>query len=233
MTSITKRHEEIRNEHNIYSDKVIELAEEKIKIQNDLTKCSVLIETVKTTLSGLNGYTPAMLKCREELQEEYNNLVEKCTKLTEQKIKIRDEMTEYSVRIEKLINELKSQCANIASVATVENLCDKEKIIKPREVGYMFLLIEREFIKTKESIYKIGRTEEISNIMYQHPKGTNVIITFIVDDIDEIEDEIIETFDDLFEYRSDIGDYYYEGNIEKMKRVFCDICLKNRITKIT
>lgn len=45
--------------------------------------------------------------------------------------------------------------------------------------GVVYLLREREFIKTKENIYKIGKTRDISNRMKQYPNDSEKISFFI------------------------------------------------------
>ena len=41
------------------------------------------------------------------------------------------------------------------------------------DTQYIYLLQEREFIKTKEPIYKIGKTKQVNNKRFgQYPKGS-------------------------------------------------------------
>ena len=237
MTAIIKRRDEIIEEFNTIADKCSKLAEQKIEIQNEMTEYSVQLDTLTTELKLLNGNTTPTLKHRKKIQCEINIIADKCAKIAKQKNKIRTEMTEYSVQMDTLTTELKSLRGNITVASTIEKLCDEEeksaittskakKSTEPHKVGHIYLLIEREFIKTKEPIYKIGKTINVTNRMTQYPKGSNVIVIFTVSDIDKIEKDVIKKFDNLFKNRSDIGREYYEGNIEKMKQVLCDVCLE-------
>ena len=83
------------------------------------------------------------------------------------------------------------------------------------------MIREREFIKTKESIYKIGKTVEIKNRMPAYPKDSILHICFYCNtNIDQIEKQMIKHFDNVFKNRSDIGREYYEGNLTDMIQNF-------------
>lgn len=85
-------------------------------------------------------------------------------------------------------------------------------ITKP---GHLYLIKEREFIKTNEPIFKIGKTTNIKNRMPSYPKNSLLYMTYYCHwDIDKVEKEIITTFDSLFVKRTDIGNEYYETSDE-------------------
>lgn len=87
---------------------------------------------------------------------------------------------------------------------------------------YVYLLREREFIKTNESIYKIGKTRNIYERMSNYPKNSDVIITMKVKNCDMMEKEIMKAFDDNFKQEKKIGREYYNGNEQNIKKKFCD-----------
>lgn len=92
---------------------------------------------------------------------------------------------------------------------------------------HVYLLQEREFIKTNESVYKIGKTkQDLHKRFGGYPKGSNIIMTYNVSDSDQTEREIIKVFDTKFKNRSDVGREYYEGNIEIMKDEFYETIKK-------
>ena len=60
-------------------------------------------------------------------------------------------------------------------------------------MSYIYLLIEREFIKTKENIFKIGKTTQINHERFnQYPKGSMLIYQSICQDCGNIEKQIIK-----------------------------------------
>lgn len=81
----------------------------------------------------------------------------------------------------------------------------------------IYIIQEREFIKTNENIYKIGRSRQIKNRrLNQYPKGSEILLILCVDDCYIFESNIKKIFNKKFKNRSDIGTEYYEGNIKKM-----------------
>lgn len=78
--------------------------------------------------------------------------------------------------------------------------------------GSNYIIKEREFIKSKENILKIGQTEQPeTNRASQYPKGSVLILQRFVNDRLAAEREIIKVFDEKFINRPDIGREYYEG----------------------
>lgn len=85
--------------------------------------------------------------------------------------------------------------------------------------GYIYLLQEREFIRTNEPIYKIGRTiQEHLKRFNQYPKGSKLILQQICDDCDKKERLLINMFKDKYIQIKDRGFEYFEGNVNDMTR---------------
>jgi hypothetical protein len=83
--------------------------------------------------------------------------------------------------------------------------------------NYIYLLQEREFIKTKENIYKVGRTRKENYERFnQYPKGSILLFQMICKKCEKIEVEIIKEFKDRFNQRKDIGNEYFEGDYKIM-----------------
>lgn len=86
-----------------------------------------------------------------------------------------------------------------------------------KKPGFIYLIREREFIKTNEEIYKIGKTINIKHRMPSYPKDSRLYICFFCPTcIDEVEKFVISLFDVKFKKRIDIGSEYYEGDAGKM-----------------
>ena len=82
--------------------------------------------------------------------------------------------------------------------------------------GTLYLLIEREFLKTNEPIYKVGKTINMKNRMMQYPKDSCVLFSIATEDRDLNEKTITTIFKQKFKHRSDIGSEYFEGNYKLM-----------------
>jgi hypothetical protein len=83
--------------------------------------------------------------------------------------------------------------------------------------GWIYLIREREFLKTGEEIYKIGKTINIKNRMPSYPKGSCLYLCFFcTTNIHKVEKQLIIEFDEMFEKQTDIGNEYYEGDVSLM-----------------
>ena len=84
-------------------------------------------------------------------------------------------------------------------------------------INYIYLLQEREFIKTNENIYKLGKTkQENLKRLYNYPNGTQLIIQMICNDCDIIERQLLNIFTDKYIIQKDIGNEYFKGNYNDM-----------------
>jgi len=92
-----------------------------------------------------------------------------------------------------------------------------QKEFKGPEVNYIYLLQEREFIKTNEKIYKIGRSKQKNGKRFsQYPKGSTLLFQIICEDCVCTEKKLIKLFKTKFKQRKDIGREYFEGNYQVM-----------------
>jgi hypothetical protein len=99
---------------------------------------------------------------------------------------------------------------------------------------YIYLLQEREFIKTNEPIYKIGKTkQECLKRIINYPNGTKLIIQIECNDCDTYEKLLITKFKKDFIHKNDIGNEYFYGNRFKMINIIYNLLwemnIKNRI----
>ena len=100
---------------------------------------------------------------------------------------------------------------------------------------YIYLLQEREFIKTKENVYKVGRTEKENHSRFnQYPKGSVLLFQMICNDCKNIERQIIKLFKEKFIRKKDIGNEYFEGNFQLMiDIIYSTIRNETKITDIS
>jgi len=82
---------------------------------------------------------------------------------------------------------------------------------------YIYLLQEREFIKTNEPIYKIGKTKQ-DNLkrLNNYPKGSSLIIQIKCNDCNKYERIILNRFKEKFIQKKEIGNEYFMGYCNDM-----------------
>jgi hypothetical protein len=84
-------------------------------------------------------------------------------------------------------------------------------------IEYIYLLQEREFIKTNENIYKVGMTKKENYGRFnQYPNGSNLLFQMVCNDRIIIEKQILNFFKEGFQQRNDIGREYFEGDYKSM-----------------
>ena len=99
-------------------------------------------------------------------------------------------------------------------------------------IEYIYLIQEREFIKTGENIYKIGMTEAPNLYRFkQYPNGSILILQIKCKQARKLERTIINMFKEKYEWKNDIGDEYFKGNSEVMEKDILNIW-KNNINKL-
>ena len=143
----------------------------------------------------INDNKVLMLKNYEE---------EKINILTEENKNIKTENEKLCDELEQLKNEN-------------ENL---KKNVMPKEIGYIYLLQEREFANSFQNIFKIGKTKNENNKrISQYPKGSVLLLQKICNNCDDLEKELIKIFKERFIQRKDIGTEYFEGDYQEMSDI--------------
>ena len=85
--------------------------------------------------------------------------------------------------------------------------------------GYIYLLREREFIKTNEPIFKVGKTtQELQERISKYPKHSELLFAVKVKDCHNSEKTILKKMRKVFVSRRDIGNEYFEGDETEIKR---------------
>ena len=85
--------------------------------------------------------------------------------------------------------------------------------------NFIYLLKEREFVKSKEQVYKLGKTQNPRNRLAAYPKGSMILFLTNCNDCGIAEREILAKFRTIFIQRPDIGREYFQGNHFDMLRI--------------
>ena len=90
------------------------------------------------------------------------------------------------------------------------------------QVQYIYLLKEREFVNTKENVYKVGKTKQVNHKrLNQYPKGSILLLQIVCGNCDTNEQTICKLFQKKYKQRKDIGSEYFEGNYHLMINDIC------------
>lgn len=71
--------------------------------------------------------------------------------------------------------------------------------------GYIYIIILREFIRSGESVVKVGRAKDVLRRLSQYPKGSRLLFCTYCDDHESTETEIIRMMDKTFIQMSEFG----------------------------
>jgi len=82
--------------------------------------------------------------------------------------------------------------------------------------GHIYILCEREFAERGTPIYKVGRTTNINRRFSQYPKGSEMLLSVRVGQVNETEKQLLGIFRTDYIARTDIGSEYFEGDVLSM-----------------
>lgn len=90
---------------------------------------------------------------------------------------------------------------------------------------YIYLLQEREFIKTNECIYKLGKSkQENLKRIQNYPNGTKLLIQMMCNNCDDLEKKLLKIFKSKYELQTSIGKEYFKGNhLEMINDIYSTI----------
>jgi len=95
------------------------------------------------------------------------------------------------------------------------------------ELEYIYILREREFIRLRESIYKVGRTKQKPEDRFSgYPKGSEILLYINVDDSVGAEKLILTQFKKEFKQKKEYGTEYFEGSLQEMMKIVMNVGLK-------
>ena len=164
-------------------------------------------------------------KIYEIIQEQIDELKQR-NEYFKNKIEIEKKLTEDNFsNMQNQINEIKNQ---IEKTLKYNNI--KKKIIhidfkdKHLEEGYIYLIQEREFIKTQENIFKIGKTIDYRKRIASYPNDSKLYFLYFTKYLSDTERYFIDKFKDNFIQRKDIGTEYFEGSYDEMSKFFLELC---------
>ena len=90
--------------------------------------------------------------------------------------------------------------------------------MEKQKPNYIYLLQEPRFIQTNEFVYKVGKTKQENLTRFnQYPKGSVLLLQTVCSNCDLMEVNIIKLFKTKYIRRKDIGNEYFEGNLNDMK----------------
>jgi hypothetical protein len=101
----------------------------------------------------------------------------------------------------------------------IPDIIQKPEITKIKNTEYIYLLQEREFVNSEKSIYKLGKSKQDNTArVRQYPKGSILLFQKICNNCDSNETELIKLFNEKYVKHSEIGNEYFEGNVNEMMR---------------
>lgn len=82
--------------------------------------------------------------------------------------------------------------------------------------GYIYVLMEREFVRSGENVVKVGRARNMMKRLNQYPKGSKLLFCMYCDTLVATETELLRLLDTAFVRRSDLGRERFEGDINAL-----------------
>ena len=86
----------------------------------------------------------------------------------------------------------------------------------------LYLIHTREFISTNKEIFKIGRNNNIKNILNYYPKGSSLLLSIINKNSIQSKKDLIKKFKEIFTQKLLYGNEYFEGNKYEMIKLMCE-----------
>ena len=80
----------------------------------------------------------------------------------------------------------------------------------------LYLIHTREFIRSKEPIYKIGRGDNVKKRVFQYPNGSDILFVNICKQSKLCEAQLIEIFKEKFKQETFYGREYFSGDVYDM-----------------
>jgi T5orf172 domain len=103
--------------------------------------------------------------------------------------------------------------------------------------GFVYVIKEREFIKTEENVFKIGRTNrQIGERLCEYPKGSRPYYFENVENSEKVEGMILKKLMSIpteFKHRHDIGHEYFEGNIRRLIFIIKSITIDEYVASLS
>ena len=96
---------------------------------------------------------------------------------------------------------------------------------------YLYIIKEREFVKKRESIYKVGKiTQKHKGQMVNYPPKSRIILMISVDDSTTVEKELLAKCRDTFG-KPVRGNEIFDANEDRLVDIVMEVAKRNRNTK--
>jgi len=86
----------------------------------------------------------------------------------------------------------------------------------------VYLLHTREFVNTKQPIFKLGRSNQLDNRVKQYPNGSKIMLMLKCKNSKSCEINLLNLFKTKFIQKKYYGNEYFEGNYIDMIKEICD-----------
>jgi hypothetical protein len=90
--------------------------------------------------------------------------------------------------------------------------------------SFVYLLIEREFISSKQNVFKIGKSIDVMKRFRSYPKGSKLLSISLCKNHHNSEKHLKKVFMEKFIHREDIGQEYFEGDLYDVVDTFHQNC---------
>lgn len=158
--------------------------------------------------STTDGIVPSFIESREGISSK-----ERVLSIPESKKKI-NKLLEPSIQVSKVpvFDSRPSLSETQEVIPSLSSVVD--------ETEYIYLIREREFIRTNDNVYKVGRTkQQINNSIRrfdEYPKGSEPIFLIKVSSSIKAEADVLKMMKHQFKQRIDYGKEYFEGDANSM-----------------
>jgi hypothetical protein len=96
--------------------------------------------------------------------------------------------------------------------------------IDDNTIGFLYMIREREFIRTNENIYKVGKTtQDIHKRLCKYPKNSELILVMKFDNCHKAVKELLKLARSECKQRRDIGIEYFESDEKSLMKLFSRI----------
>lgn len=82
--------------------------------------------------------------------------------------------------------------------------------------GYIYLVLQREFINNQNHVYKFGRSHDASKRIKQYSRGSVCVYLSYVNEYKLVGQNLIAKLAEKFTQRKDIGTEYFEGPLHEL-----------------
>ena len=160
------------------------------------------------------------IKEKKKTKNKTNKKIKKIEKIHNDTLKTVECMKQENEDLKKEVMDLKKQIAKLTETTGISYGTNMD--------GTVYIIQEREFIKSKEPVFKMGMTiRSIEKRMSGYPKGSKILMCSPVKNVKLTEKELKNEFEANFKQRRDIGLEYFEGDIDEMCKLFRVVCTAN------